>query len=532
MPGTKAGCHGIHILVVGGIKALGVLIVEIRDRFDFISAKEMGLVQGLTFTLMMGLGLFTNMLAVRFSSRSVVFLGGLMCCAGFVMTAFITEFWMIYFTYSLTVGVGFGLAYAPSLVFVGSHFKERRSLANGLSMCGSGIGSFTLPNLMRALLHEYGLPGCCMLMGAIMLHVCICGLLFRPHANYKKKPRIPESQPGLLINDMPSSRSVVSAEDFTDEVDRAQNCATTDKETEESGNGSKDLNDLKGSIQGSDESSDESDYNKIGQVDTNCDESGGQAAYEKQPLLQTSINKSHAKSYIAPRTSPVENDKEADASKKSPKGAGQRIFDWSLLTNPTLFLFLIFNFFVGVAYPNIFFMLPIHAENIGEDRDSAALLLSFIGITDLFGRLFIGWFTDLKLFERRYALVACAFISGLLNLSVPYLKSFETLTAYTLGYGFCAGSYITLIPVVLTDSLGPEKLPSSFGMVTMALASTLIPAPLVCGEIRDATGSWDYAFVFAGISAVFGSLVPLLQPCVQRNPARRETDNSKCTSEV
>ena len=62
---TLSGCFGIYVLVVGGIKSLGVLMVEIRDRFDDISAKQMGLVQGLTYTLMMGLGEFDTRLDIH-----------------------------------------------------------------------------------------------------------------------------------------------------------------------------------------------------------------------------------------------------------------------------------------------------------------------------------------------------------------------------------------------------------------------------------------------------------------------------------
>ena len=44
-------------------------------------------------------------------------------------------FWIslptLYLTYSLIVGLGFGMMYIPAIVAVASHFKTRRALALG-----------------------------------------------------------------------------------------------------------------------------------------------------------------------------------------------------------------------------------------------------------------------------------------------------------------------------------------------------------------------------------------------------------------
>ncbi|KAK3787460.1 hypothetical protein RRG08_025726 [Elysia crispata] len=513
---TVLGCFGIYVLVVGGIKSLGVLMVEIRDRFDDISAKQMGLVQGLTYTLMMGLGLATNLLSARFTCRAMVFLGGLLASLGFTLTAFVNRFWMIYLTYSMAIGIGFALCYIPSIVFVGSYFKKHRSLANGLAVAGSGVGSFALPNLMRVMLKEYGLPGCCMLLGALMLHVCVFGLLFRPHTAYRKIQNNDETKSRAVVTNVSVMRSEVSADDFTD--GESVLLAPHDVQISEP----KDVYDYNNILDFRGPQRDEKETSicrtddQIIKEENKC-QSNVQPSSEEEALLQSpTINDTQGNPNLASPGSVDDNPDIENLERISCRKANKSLFEWTLLTDPVLFLYIIFSFLVGVAYPNIFFMLPLHAGNIGEDRDRSALLLSFIGLTDLLGRLFIGWFTDLKLFERRYVMVLFAFLSGLLCLLVPFLKTFGGLAAYAVGYGFSAGSYVTLIPVVLSDTLGPEKLPSSYGMVAMAMSTTLIPAPLVCGQIRDSTGSWDYAFLFAGTFVVFGSLFPLLQPCVQK----------------
>ena len=50
-----AGCFGMHVLVVGGVKSFGVLFVELQQLYD-VSAKQLGVVHGLASVLMMALG--------------------------------------------------------------------------------------------------------------------------------------------------------------------------------------------------------------------------------------------------------------------------------------------------------------------------------------------------------------------------------------------------------------------------------------------------------------------------------------------
>jgi len=77
-------------------------------------------------------------------------------------------------------GVGSALSYSPSIVTVGQYFERRRTLANGLSVAGSGVGNFAIPPLIRLSVDEFGLAGALLILSAIMLHVCLAGALLRP----------------------------------------------------------------------------------------------------------------------------------------------------------------------------------------------------------------------------------------------------------------------------------------------------------------------------------------------------------------
>ena len=53
-------------------------------------------------------------------------------------------------------GIGVGLLNLPSIVTVGFYFDKRRALANGISICGTGIGTFVFAPLASYLVSEYG----------------------------------------------------------------------------------------------------------------------------------------------------------------------------------------------------------------------------------------------------------------------------------------------------------------------------------------------------------------------------------------
>lgn len=55
-----------------------------------------------------------------------------------------------------TVGIGFGMMYLPAVVGVGFYFEKKRSIATGIAVCGTGIGTFCLAPLGKVLLEEFG----------------------------------------------------------------------------------------------------------------------------------------------------------------------------------------------------------------------------------------------------------------------------------------------------------------------------------------------------------------------------------------
>ena len=74
-------------------------------------------------------------------------------------------------------GTGFGLAGVLVRDALGRCFSKNYATAVGLARTGNSIGMLTLPPLIQLLLVTYGWRGTMMIIGAISLHLAVCGAL-------------------------------------------------------------------------------------------------------------------------------------------------------------------------------------------------------------------------------------------------------------------------------------------------------------------------------------------------------------------
>nr|KAG5696798.1 hypothetical protein BaRGS_012821 [Batillaria attramentaria] len=113
--------------------------------------------------------MIASILTDRIGIRKVAFFGGLLAFTGMLSSAFVQEIMLYYLTYGVLMGIGFALAYAPSLVILGHYFKKRIGLVNGLVTFGSAVFticySLALPELLKAIGLQYTL-------------LCLAGLIF------------------------------------------------------------------------------------------------------------------------------------------------------------------------------------------------------------------------------------------------------------------------------------------------------------------------------------------------------------------
>lgn len=76
-------------------------------------------------------------------------------------------------------------------------------------------------------------------------------------------------------------------------------------------------------------------------------------------------------------------------------------------------------------------------------------------------------------------------------------------------YGLCLGCWYLLVPVLLADLFGTERISSSYGLIRMFQSVGAISVPPLAGFLKDLTGGYEVCFYCMGACMVLGS-VPLI----------------------
>ncbi|CAD5112603.1 DgyrCDS1816 [Dimorphilus gyrociliatus] len=173
------GCFTMHFLLGGLSRSFGIIYRWLQLRFDK-SAAITAWIGGTGFAIRMGFSPLGTGLSTRYGTKPVVIVGGFLMGIGVILCAIAPSVEFMFFSYCLVTGIGGTLIYAPAVVIMSKYFSTRRSIANGISSCGSGFGVFVLPLLMEFLHEEYGYFGAVLILGGIELNNVCCGMLYRP----------------------------------------------------------------------------------------------------------------------------------------------------------------------------------------------------------------------------------------------------------------------------------------------------------------------------------------------------------------
>ena len=95
--------------------------------------------------------------ARRYGTQAPMLLGVLFQTTGFISASFAREIWQLYLSQGLLVGLGQGFVYIPSIAILSQWFTKKRSLANGISAAGSGIGGLIFSFAASALISSISL---------------------------------------------------------------------------------------------------------------------------------------------------------------------------------------------------------------------------------------------------------------------------------------------------------------------------------------------------------------------------------------
>ncbi|XP_071855750.1 monocarboxylic acid transporter silnoon isoform X1 [Bombus fervidus] len=528
------GAFFVQFWVTGLMKSYGVLYVEVMETFKDATASVASWIPAILSCLCLALAPVTSMLCQKYSCRAVVFIGGLFCALGLTISYFATKLIHLFFTFGVLTGIGSGLSTTPGIILVSQYFDKHRALANGICVSGTAAGSFVFPLLIKVLVDNFGFHGTILLLGGCMLHVCVSATLYRPlENNYAPEDtEIPEKAEKVestakeletakqqkldlifandsttkhnLLNELFHQNGVVAVEltDSDEEKDVVGECLRM-----------KPISKIRSS----------SILHSVEDLSTDST-----CVYKARSSLKS------LKSSVTAVCPVPQNESQLPKEKKTVMQRIAQYIDLSLLKNPQFMMMCLSVSLMSTGSPYMLYYLPAYVHAAGYTKSEAGYLVAISAALDLCGRLGLGWLSDLKLFDRRKGYIGSVVGAGVAVLAIPMAHSFYVLACSVGMYGLCLGCWFLLVPVLLADQYGTDKISSTYGLVRMFQSVGAISIPPLAGYLRDVTGSYSVCFLCMGTCMVMGGL-PLLLVFNEASESSKITvnnENSNCQGEV
>jgi MFS family permease len=169
----------INLIADGVAFSFGVLFVELHEQFQDGRSK-ISWIGSVFFAIPLLAGPISSAMINKYGCRRTCIAGGIISTIGCVLSMFANSSVYLCITFGVISGLGLSFVYTPTVVIVAFYFEKKRAFATGLSVSGSGIGTFAIAPLMEYLIKTYGWRGTFLLIGGFFLNVVVCGTLLRP----------------------------------------------------------------------------------------------------------------------------------------------------------------------------------------------------------------------------------------------------------------------------------------------------------------------------------------------------------------
>jgi OFA family oxalate/formate antiporter-like MFS transporter len=175
----------------------------------------------LTFSILLATlavgSVFGGKLAVRFSTRRVVFIGGIVLSAGFFLASFVTagNGWVLWVTYGVMGGAGMGFTYSTTIACAQKWYPHKKGLVTGVIVAALGFGGVVFTPFVEWCITSFGgrgagEPGTFMVLSAVFLVVCSAGSVFliNPPDGYTTGKPLSKSARVKAIQDYTSAEMI------------------------------------------------------------------------------------------------------------------------------------------------------------------------------------------------------------------------------------------------------------------------------------------------------------------------------------
>ncbi|KAJ4409605.1 hypothetical protein N0V91_002526 [Didymella pomorum] len=108
--------------------------------------------------------------------RVMLIVGNFLVVFGIMMLSLSTQYWQVFLSQGICMGLGAGLLYIPSLALVGIWFDKKRAIALGIVMSGIAVGGVVYIMMFDRLLKSSGFPWAMRAIGFVALAAALLSI--------------------------------------------------------------------------------------------------------------------------------------------------------------------------------------------------------------------------------------------------------------------------------------------------------------------------------------------------------------------
>ncbi|XP_039281070.1 monocarboxylate transporter 13 [Nilaparvata lugens] len=557
----------IHIITDGVTYTFGLFYLELTNYFN-AGKGETALIVSILVGVTLCSGPISSALVNKYGCRPVTIAGAILGGTCMMVSRFANSISLLYITIGLGTGLGFGLIYLPAIVSVTCYFEKYRSLATGIAVCGSGLGTFVFAPIIKTLIIEFGWKDSMLIIGASILICILFGIMFRPLEPVRKTD--------VLLKGEEKSTEMVEMRAKTNGVAVPNLSTPTEKTNGEAQKRPHSIHLFLNSTPSAPPQANGflavpnsktpdsrlalSQPHLLGTNEHYKKHWGSQMLrptrsgimYRKDILYHGSVthlhhmdrNRSYSWTHLY-----KQNDKPDKSQRNSVVIAEEpqtgccsglpresldtvkEMLDFSLLKDPIFILFTLSNFCTSIGFYVPYIYIVAQAEEKKVDKNMASMILAVIGMANTVGRIVLGYLSDKTWINRLWVYNTSLAICGISTALSAFCNTFVQFSIYATVFGFTIGAYVGLTSVILVDLLGLDRLTNAFGLLLLFQGIASLVGPPIAGWLYDAMDSYDPGFYVAGVTIAFSGIMLYIIPWLQRYLHARKEQKRKSNPE-
>ncbi|EUC41559.1 hypothetical protein COCMIDRAFT_8756 [Bipolaris oryzae ATCC 44560] len=185
-----AACFTINCFTWGAVSAYGIYLSHYlaEDLFPEATTWDYAFIGGFNFAIAMVVAPAVTVLCRKFGIHVVMCCGLLFQLAGFISASFSHRIWQLHISQGVLIGCGIGFLYIPCLPVLSQWFEKRRSLANGISAAGSGVGGAAFAWGSEAIIQRFGIAWALRITGILAFTANTTAIIFIRDRNKAIRP--------------------------------------------------------------------------------------------------------------------------------------------------------------------------------------------------------------------------------------------------------------------------------------------------------------------------------------------------------